>query len=105
MKAIKVKINWSESNELNNLGECSFFIFEAVAKAVAEEKKFGYDKTNVTVKFDDGSEYTARLDLGDVKTFKDHAKSLIEWFESREEGCKTAEIYRSNYEFLKQVEF
>lgn len=78
-----VLVNWSESNEFNEGERYDFMAFEHKALEVAKQNPLGgYDKTNVTVTFDNGDEHQCRLDLGcggnDVG-FAEHCMSTLEY--------------------------
>lgn len=67
MRKIKsVVIHWSESSKVKegeySLEQASKMFCRAMAY---EDQNRGYFKTKVTIKFDDGEEYTYRHDLGD----------------------------------------
>ncbi len=60
-----VFVNWSENYDFNDNTAYSFEEFERIAWGVASsvEDTGCYDKTSVTVRFTDGEEYNARVDL------------------------------------------
>nr|WP_255960613.1 LPD25 domain-containing protein [Vibrio campbellii] len=60
-----VLVNWSESSRLNEGEEFPFDIFEAIAlKAALDNPLGGYEKTDITVNFDNGHQHRCRVDLG-----------------------------------------
>ncbi|ANU35665.1 LPD25 domain-containing protein [Vibrio scophthalmi] len=83
-----VLVNWSESNEFNEGEIDDFMDFEHKALAVAKQNPLGgYDKTNVTVIFENGDQHQCRLDLGcngnDIG-FADHCLSSIEYHQKHQ---------------------
>lgn len=80
---VRVVVNWSESKHFKSGQEFEFFHFETQALKVALEHPFGgYDKTNVTVFFDNGHSHGCRLDLGcggNVCGFSDHCFRVREY--------------------------
>ena len=85
LNPFSVLVNWSESNEFNEGQLYDFMDFERKALDVAKQNPLGgYDKTNVTVTFENGDEHQCRLDLGcggnDVG-FADHCLSTLEYHE------------------------
>jgi hypothetical protein len=85
LNPFSVLVHWSESNEFNENELYDFMVFERKALEVAQQNPLGgYDKTNVTVTFDNGDEHQCRLDLGcggnDI-SFADHCISILEYHE------------------------
>ncbi|WP_418113616.1 LPD25 domain-containing protein [Vibrio scophthalmi] len=83
-----VLVNWSESNEFNEGEIYDFMDFEHKALAVAKQNPLGgYDKTNVTVTFENGDQHQCRLDLGcngnDIG-FADHCLSSLEYHQKHQ---------------------
>ena len=74
LNPFSVLVNWSESNEFNEFNEgqlydfmdfMDFMDFKHKALNVAKQNPLGgYDKTNVTVTFENGDEHQCQLDLG-----------------------------------------
>ncbi|HAV1494804.1 hypothetical protein JHT19_14125 [Vibrio parahaemolyticus] len=65
IKPISVKVHWSESHEFDEDTHYDFMDFERKALEVAKTNpRGGYDKTKVTVLFDNEDRYECRLDLG-----------------------------------------
>lgn len=77
-----VLVNWSESSRLNEGDEFPFDIFEAIAlKAALDNPLGGYDKTDITVNFDNGHQHRCRVDLGcggNECGFADHCFRVLE---------------------------
>ena len=80
---LSVLINWSESRELQTGEVYPFLDFEAKALSIAKQNPLGgYDKTNITVTFDNGDEHQCRLDLGGTGNeigFADHCLSILHY--------------------------
>lgn len=86
-KPIFVYVNWSELNSLKEKSLHRFESFEMKCAVATHDMqgRSGYYKTSIKVLFDDGSEYSCRVDLDpQCRGFKDHAKSVIAYRHSRE---------------------
>ena len=83
---LSVLIHWSESSRLQTDEEFEFEIFEAITlKAALDNPLGGYDKTEVTVKFEGGHQHRCRIDLGcggNETGFADHCFRILEYSES-----------------------
>ncbi|MGF1849350.1 LPD25 domain-containing protein [Vibrio lentus] len=83
---LSVLIHWSESSRLQTDEEFEFEIFEAIAlKAALDNPLGGYDKTEVTVKFEGVHQHRCRIDLGcggNETGFADHCFRILEYSES-----------------------
>lgn len=83
---LSVLIHWSESSRLQTDEEFEFETFEAIAlKAALDNPLGGYDKTEVTVKFEGGHQHRCRIDLGcggNETGFADHCFRILEYSES-----------------------
>jgi len=83
---LSVLIHRSESSRLQSGEEFEFEIFEAIAlKAALDNPLGGYDKTEVTVKFEGGHQHRCRIDLGcggSETGFADHCFRILEYSES-----------------------
>lgn len=81
-----VLVNWSESNRFKDDGEMDFETFEGIAlQAALDNPEGGYDKTNITVNFDNGHAHTCRIDLGcggNEIGFTDHCVQVLDYAES-----------------------
>ena len=113
IKPVWVQVFWSESGEFEENELVYFPKFEnrAYMAAMKHSPHGGYYKTKVNVLFDNGDEYACRLDLApdDTMGFEDHAKQLIEYYENQEDDSAEQDyiiqMYKANYEFLKQVDW
>lgn len=85
-----VLVNWSESSRLNEGEELPFDIFEAIAlKTALDNPLGGYDKTDITVNFDNGHQHRCRVDLGcggNECGFADHCFRVLEYALSLEKS-------------------
>ncbi|MDL0603638.1 hypothetical protein O3K13_06495 [Yersinia pestis] len=84
---VEVLVHWSEARAFSKREfTYSFDAFETLARGVAisADKEDGYFKTQITVKFDNGDEYTCRIDLGfgDEEGFRDHCIKMIRFAET-----------------------
>ncbi|MCG7500019.1 hypothetical protein MHO82_24455 [Vibrio sp. Of7-15] len=83
---LSVFVNWSESTRLQEGEELEFDAFEAIAlNAALDNPLGGYDKTEVTVKFEGGHEHRCRIDLGcggNEAGFADHCFRILEYAQS-----------------------
>lgn len=84
IKPISVKVHWSESPEFKEETMYDFMDFERKALEVAKTNpRGGYDKTKVTVHFDNEETYECRLDLGcggNDAGFADHCLSMLAYY-------------------------
>lgn len=86
-RPVSVQVLWSESDAWAADQLLSFGEFEAQALAVAmAHAAGGYLKTKITVTFDDGKTYTARIDLaaGDELCFAHHCAAMLRHYETAE---------------------
>ena len=83
LNPFSVLINWSESKAFKEGELHDFMDFERKALEVAKQNPLGgYDKTSVTVTFENGDEHQCRLDLGcggNDTGFADHCLSTLEY--------------------------
>ncbi|WP_387691830.1 LPD25 domain-containing protein [Photorhabdus sp. RM71S] len=80
---VEVLVHWSESKILSVKEVIfPFAIFEQMANKAASLVNMGYDKTEITVRFESGEKYTCRIDLAvnDEKGFRDHCMKMIDFF-------------------------
>ena len=81
-----VLVNWSESNRFKEGRSMDFETFEGIAlQAALDNPEGGYDKTNITVTFDNGHTHTCRIDLGcggNEIGFTDHCVQILDYAES-----------------------
>lgn len=86
MRPVTVTVHWSESERFRDGETLPFADFELRAQSVAAAHKTGgYLKTNVTVLFDNGDTYGARLDLGigtNERCFREHIESALKFMTS-----------------------
>ncbi len=104
MKAVWVKVEWSESDKFDNNELIPFEEFEQRCRDVARKtgRNNGYTKTKCEILFDNGARYGLRLDLAenDDHGFKDRAQKTIAYQEKKDPG-----IMDKYVEFLKQIEW
>ncbi|NDO80923.1 hypothetical protein CJP72_09130 [Citrobacter sp. NCU1] len=84
---VEVLVHWSESGVFPyEKKSYSFEDFELKAALAASQTTEFYDKTQITVKFSNGIDYTCCLDLAahDKKGFKDHCTKMIRFSETPE---------------------
>lgn len=84
-RPVSVLVHWSESGAWGEEELCTFSDFEARALGVAMAyADGGYLKTKITVTFDDGETYQARIDLaaGDELGFAHHCAGMISFYET-----------------------
>ena len=84
-RPVSVLVHWSESGAWGEEELCTFSDFEARALGVAmSNADRGYLKTKITVTFDDGETYQARLDLaaGDELGFAHHCAGMVSFYET-----------------------
>ncbi|ELL0561745.1 hypothetical protein Q6U64_004246 [Vibrio vulnificus] len=79
---VSVLVNWSESNRFESGLEMGFVAFESLAlEAALQNPLGGYDKTDITVTFDNGHQHRCRVDLGcggNETGFADHCFRILE---------------------------
>lgn len=84
IKPISVKVHWSESREFDEDTHYDFMDFERKALEVAKTNpRGGYDKTKVTVLFDNEDRYECRLDLGcdgNDAGFASHCLNMLAYY-------------------------
>lgn len=82
---LSVLIHWSESSRLKKDEEFEFEIFEAIAlKTALDNPLGGYEKAEVTVKFEGGHQHRCRINLGcggNETGFADHCFRILEYSE------------------------
>ena len=114
---LSVLIHCSESSRLKKDEEFEFEIFEAIAlKAALDNPLGGYDKTEVTVKFEGGHQHRCRIDLGcggNETGFADHCFRILEyseylkksepnhWYLTNSQGKELVELLKS-YQLSRQ---
>ncbi|WP_368177981.1 DUF3560 domain-containing protein [Aeromonas sp. R7-1] len=108
-RPVSVLVHWSESGAWESESSIPYAEFEAKAFTVAlGYVGGGYQKTSVTVTFDDGDTYQARLDLAasDTHGFTDHCLAMLAFAET-EKGRQyyEADGWQSLLEFVKGIDF
>lgn len=99
IKPFSVLVHWSESREFENDQLLDFAEFESKALKVALSNiNCGYDKTKVTVTFENGDEYTCRLDLAcnDTLNFSHYIIGSMAYYENQK-AAGTDQAYLKNY--------
>ncbi len=108
-RPVSVLVHWSESGAWEQGQTVPYTEFEAKAAAVAiPYAGGGYQKTSITVTFDDGETYECRVDLsstGDL-SFTDHCLAMLRHYETD----KGRDYYQrsgqeSLIEFIQGIDF
>ena len=114
IKLTEIKIHWSELPEAE---QARFYKTpQDVARKLnrldfhesRNEKLGGYYKTKLTLKWEDGSEYGLRYDIGDGKTIGERLnhRTFITQVENGTKKCSPdlLEYYKKHQEFFKNLE-
>ncbi|MGL4355084.1 MULTISPECIES: DUF3560 domain-containing protein [Aeromonas] len=108
-RPVSVLVHWSESGAWGKEELCTFADFEARAQVVAlGYVGGGYQKTSVTVNFDDGDRYQARLDLAasDTHGFTDHCLAMLSFAETEKgRAYYQADGWQSLLDFVRGIDF
>ncbi|MGY3855423.1 DUF3560 domain-containing protein [Aeromonas aquatilis] len=108
-RPVSVLVHWSESGAWGEEELCTFSDFEARAQVAAlGYVGGGYQKTSVTVNFDDGDSYQARLDLAasDTHGFTDHCLAMLAFAETEKgRAYYQADEWQSLLEFVRGIDF
>ncbi|HHP5454824.1 TPA: DUF3560 domain-containing protein [Aeromonas veronii] len=108
-RPVSVLVHWSESGAWGKEELCTFADFEARAQVAAlGYVGGGYQKTSVTVNFDDGDSYQARLDLAasDTHGFTDHCLAMLSFAETEKgRAYYQADEWQSLLEFVRGIDF
>lgn len=108
-RPVSVLVHWSESGAWGKEELCTFADFEARAQVVAlGYVGGGYQKTSVTVNFDDGDSYQARLDLAasDTHGFTDHCLAMLSFAETEKgRAYYQADGWQSLLDFVRGIDF
>ena len=108
-RPVSVLVHWSESGAWGKEELCTFADFEARAQVAAlGYVGGGYQKTSVTVNFDDGDSYQARLDLAasDAHGFTDHCLAMLAFAETEKgRAYYQADEWQSLLEFVRGIDF
>ncbi|QFS87575.1 MULTISPECIES: LPD25 domain-containing protein [unclassified Marinobacter] len=113
MKPVSVLVHWSESRRfMTDNTVMPFEKFEQTARMAANDNPpgSGYDKTKITVNFDNGEEYACRLDLcqNEDCDFQSHARELIKFAGSERLASmhpETQNQYKQLADFLNQIDW
>lgn len=113
-----VLVHWSESSRLVKGQEFDFVTFEAIALMAALDNPLGgYDKTKITVTFENGHQHCCRIDLGcggNECGFADHCYRVLEyalslqksapshWYFTHAQGRELLALLKT-YHFNRQV--
>ncbi|OAT17097.1 hypothetical protein M977_04343 [Buttiauxella gaviniae ATCC 51604] len=108
---VSVLVHWSESGEFK--GEevhYTFEEFERKAKnaAALAGSGMGYDKTKITVIFNNGAEYGCRLDLAadDTQSFQVHAQQMIAYSKTEKGAAYYTQVGLMDcVAFLETIDF
>lgn len=108
-RPVSVLVHWSESGEWEEESTVPYAEFEQQAFAVAlGYVGGGYQKTKVTVNFDDGETYQCRIDLAahDELGFADHCLGMLAFAET-EQGRAVYERdgWQALLTFIKGIDF
>jgi hypothetical protein len=112
---VSVRVHWSESERFEENQQYDFNDFERFALLAAVAHPLGgYDKTKVTVEFNNGQSHSCRLDLGCGSNdlgFADHCFKMLEaslsdsysWYAQSQEGQELItrlKTYQLNRQFV-----
>ncbi|WP_148612489.1 DUF3560 domain-containing protein [Aeromonas sobria] len=109
-RPVSVLVKWSESGAWLENETVSFADFEEKAAAVAiPYAGGGYQKTGITVSFDDGESYECRVDLSSSSEqgFTDHCLSMLDYYETEPGAARLEKCSETKklIEFLRGVDF
>lgn len=105
MKPVAVIVHWSESPTFPVEEKLyTFETFETLAKRTSRNVKQGYDKTKITVLFDDNTQRTTRLDLApnDDHCFQHHIEERLAYMKRDPLNTKA---FAALIAELEQIEF
>lgn len=112
MKPTTVTVNWSESPDFRDGEVVEFAAFERRARTAAYKRGSGggYDKTNVTVAFDNGDTVGIRLDLAENDTHgvEHHVRGYLRFLETergRDYYERVGPAGRAFLDALRQIRF
>ncbi|HIF9544694.1 TPA: LPD25 domain-containing protein [Photobacterium damselae] len=104
IKPKTVFVHWSESREFSDLTLYDFNEFEQKALKVAKLNPLGgYDKTKVTVTFDNEHQHECRLDLGcngNDHGFAQHCLSIAAYFNQHKGDADKPWLYDKDHQQL-----
>ncbi|MNQ04857.1 DNA ligase [compost metagenome] len=109
-RPVSVLVHWSESGAWGEGEIVPFAEFEVKAASVAlAHVGGGYQKTKVTVSFDDGETYEGRVDLSATSEqgFTDHCLGMLDYYATEQGQAKLADCGETNelIAFLRGVDF
>lgn len=109
-RPVSVLVHWSESGAWGEEQIQPFAEFEAQAAAVAiPYAGRGYQKTKITVNFDDGETYECRIDLSarGEHGFTDHCLAMLSYYDTEKGQARLADCGETSelIAFLRGVDF
>ncbi|ELV8682030.1 hypothetical protein QNE28_001982 [Vibrio fluvialis] len=107
IKPLSVLVHWSESREFTEETLYDFSEFEKKALAVAKRNPLGgYDKTKVTVTFDNEHQHECRLDLGcggNDHGFAEHCLSMARYYHQHKGDVDKPWLYDKHHQQLIEL--
>ncbi len=107
IKPITVLVQWSESREFTEETLYDFNEFEKKALEVAKRNPLGgYDKTKVTVTFDNEYQHECRLDLGcggNDQGFSEHCLSMARYYRQHKGDVDKPWLYDKHHQQLIEL--
>ncbi|HIF5656372.1 hypothetical protein P5E07_16460 [Vibrio parahaemolyticus] len=107
IKPLTVLVHWSESREFTEETLYDFSEFEKKALAVAISNPLGgYDKTKVTVTFDNEHQHECRLDLGcggNDHGFAEHCLSMARYYHQHKGDVDKPWLYDKHHQQLIEL--
>ncbi|TXZ99824.1 LPD25 domain-containing protein [Vibrio cholerae] len=107
IKPLTVLVHWSESREFTEETLYDFSEFEKKALAVAISNPLGgYDKTKVTVTFDNEHQHECRLDLGcggNDHGFAEHCLSMVRYYHQHKGDVDKPWLYDKHHQQLIEL--
>lgn len=106
IKPLTVLVHWSESREFTEETFYDFSEFEKKALAVAKRNPLGgYDKTKVTVTFDNEYQHECRLDLGcgNDHGFAEHCLSMARYYHQHKGDVDKPWLYDKHHQQLIEL--
>lgn len=107
IKPLTVLVHWSESREFTEETLYDFSEFEKKALVVAKRNPLGgYDKTKVTVTFDNEHQHECRLDLGcngNDHGFAEHCLSMARYYRQHKGDVDKPWLYDKHHQQLIEL--
>lgn len=107
IKPLTVLVHWSESREFTEETLYDFSEFEKKALEVAKRNPLGgYDKTKVTVTFDNEHQHECRLDLGcsgNDHGFAEHCLSMVRYYLQHKGDVDKPWLYDKHHQQLIEL--